>query len=501
MRFVAIPSPGVRAALLTAIVAGCTVGPDFHAPEAPASTRFTENPLPVHTVSAATPGGAAQQLTPDRDIPGEWWALFHSPQITALVTQALKANPDVAAAQATLRQARETARAEQGALFPQVSASVQAERERESFAAVGFGNGSSTYSLQTAALNVSYTLDAFGGIRRQIEQLKAQAEYQRFELEATDLTLAANVINTAINEASLQAQIGTTQDIIRTDTDALGLVRQRFQLGGVSEVDVLQQQSLLDTQLATLPGLRKQLQQARNQLSVYLGGHPDLYATPTLELSNLTLPADLPVSLPSKLVEQRPDIRAYEALLHSATASVGVATANMLPQISLSGSYGRDGSNVSNLFTPAGIVWTIASSLTQPIFEGGTLTARKRAAQAALEVAAAQYSSTVNNAFQNVANALVAVERDAETLQAALAAQKTSAASLAVARSQYSAGAGTYLNVLTAEQTDFSSRLNLITARAARFTDTVALFQALGGGWWNRTDVDPKVAQCCGVLP
>jgi NodT family efflux transporter outer membrane factor (OMF) lipoprotein len=199
-------------------------------------------------------------------------------------------------------------------------------------------------------------------------------------------------------------------------------------------------------------------------------------------------------------VEQRPDIQAFGALLHSATASVGVATANMLPQISLTGSYGREGTNLSSLFSPAGIVWTIASSVTQPIFEGGTLTARKRAAQAALDVAAAQYSSTVNTAFLNVANALVAIERDAETLQASLAAQKTATASLAVARSQYSAGAGTYLNVLTAEQTDFSTRLNLITARAARFTDTVALFQALGGGWWNRTDVDPKVARCCGVL-
>ena len=487
---------GIAVLMLT----GCAVGPDFRSPDAPASARYTEAAPADHTVSAATPGGAAQRLTQDRDIPGEWWGLFHSKQINDLVTQALRANPDVTAAQATLRQARETTRAEQGALFPQVSASVQAERQQQSLAAFGLGNGSSTFSLDTGSLNVSYTLDAFGGIRRQIEQLRAQAEYQRFQLEATDLTLAANTINTAINEASLQAQIATTQDIIKADRDALDLVRRRFQLGGVSQVDVLQQQSLLDSQVATLPGLRKQLQQTRNQLSVYLGGRPDQYGIPTLDLNRLTLPADLPVSLPSKLVEQRPDIRAYGALLHSATAAVGVATANMLPQIALSGSYGREGITPANVFTPAGIVWTIASSITQPIFEGGTLSARRRAAVAALDVAAAQYSSTVNTAFQNVANALVAIERDAETLQAALAAQKTASASLAVARSQYEAGAGTYLNVLTAEQTDYSSRLNLITARAARFTDTVALFQALGGGWWNRRDVDPKVANCCGVF-
>jgi NodT family efflux transporter outer membrane factor (OMF) lipoprotein len=222
---------------------------------------------------------------------------------------------------------------------------------------------------------------------------------------------------------------------------------------------------------------------------------------PTLDLRRLTLPADLPVTLPSKLVEQRPDVQAYSALLHSATANVGVATANMLPNITLSGSYGREGTTIPNLFTPAGIVWTIAGSIAQPIFEGGTLSARRKAAQAAMQVAAAQYSSTVNTAFQNVADTLVAIQRDAETLRAALAAQATAASSLAVARTQYQAGAGTYLNVLTAEQSDYSARLNLITARAARFTDTVALFQALGGGWWNRHDVDAKIARCCGVLP
>jgi NodT family efflux transporter outer membrane factor (OMF) lipoprotein len=496
-----LSSPLRRAVILSAMLTGCTVGPDFHAPPAPDSSRFTEAPLPAQTASAAISGGEAQRFGPDRDIPGEWWAVFHSPQISTLVTQALKANPDVAAAQATLRKAKETMRAEQGALAPSVGATVQAERQRESLAGFGLGTLAENFTTYGANLNVSYTLDAFGGIRRQIEQLGAQADYQRFELEATDLTLAANVINAAINEASLQAQIDTTRDIIKADTDALNLTKSRFQLGGVSQVDVLQQQSLLDTQVATLPGLEKQRQLTRNQLAVYLGGHPDQYAMPTLDLGRLTLPADLPVSLPSKLVEQRPDIQAFGALLHSATAEVGVATANMLPQISLTGSYGREGSTIPDLFTPAGVIWSIASSIAQPIFQGGTLTARKRAAQAALDVAAAQYSSTVNTAFQNVANALVAIERDAETLRAALAAQKTAASSLAVARSQYTAGAGTYLNVLTAEQTDYSTRLNLITARAARFTDTVALFQALGGGWWNRTDVDPKVAKCCGVLP
>ena len=491
----------VSVAILSAVLAGCTVGPDYRAPPAPEATRFTEKPMPGRTASAATAGGGAQNLGTGRDIPGDWWQVFHSPQITALVTQALKANPDIAAAKATLLQARETMRAEQGALFPSVSATAGVQRQRESLAGLGFGGGAVTFTDYNAGLNISYTLDAFGGVRRQVEQLGAQAEYQRFELEAADLTLAANVISAAINEASLQAQIDTTHEIIQADTEALNLTRSRFQLGGVSQADVLQQQSLLDAQVATLPGLQKQLEQQRNQLAVYLGGRPDQYTMPTLDLRKLTLPADLPVSLPSKLVEQRPDIRAYAALLHSATASVGVATANMLPNISLTGSYGRTGNSLANLFTPAGIVWSIASSITQPIFEGGTLSARRKAAQAAMEVAAAQYSSTVNTVFQNVANVLVAIQRDAETLRAALAAQQTAASSLAVARSQYQAGAGTYLNVLTAEQSDYSARLDLVKAQAARFTDTVALFQALGGGWWHREDVDTKIAGCCGVLP
>ncbi len=497
LRFNASP-PAIFALLL---LAGCTVGPNFQAPAAPAVARVTEHALPSRTVSAATQGGAAQSLESGRDIPGDWWALFHSPQISDLVARALAANPDVAAAQATLREARENLRAEQGTQYPQVTANASAERQQESLAAVGFGSGSETYSVVSASLSVSYTLDAFGGIRRQVEQLGAQAEYQRFELEATDLALVANVVNAAIVEASLQAQIDTTHEIVRAYDEALQVTRRRFELGGVSQVEVLQQQSLRDAQAATLPGLQKQLEQERNQLAVYLGGVPSQYSRPTLDLDTLTLPDELPVSLPSALVGQRPDIQAYAALLHAATANVGVATANTLPQISLTGSYGRDGSNLSNLFTPAGIVWTIASSLTQPIFDGGTLRAKKRAAIAAADVAAAQYSSTVNTAFQNVANALVAIERDAETLAADLAAQATAAKSLAVARAQYAAGGGTYLNVLTAEQSDQSARLTLVAARAARFTDTVALFQALGGGWWHRTDVAPKLAESAGVFP
>jgi NodT family efflux transporter outer membrane factor (OMF) lipoprotein len=497
-------SRGGRAAALAmaAVLAGCTVGPDFQAPARPEDGRFTETPLPVRTVSARTTGGAAQTFQPGQDIPGAWWTLFHSARIEALVTQALQSNPDLAAAQATLREARENRRAEQGALFPSVSASAEAARERISPYSLGEPGGTSPpFTLYDPSLSLSYTLDVFGGIRRQVEQLGAQVDYQRFELEATYLNLTSNVVIAALTEASLQAQIDATQDIINIYQQSLKVTQSRFELGGVSRSDVLQQQANLASALATLPPLQKQLEQERNQLAVYLGTGPDRFSGPTVQLASLTLPEDLPVSLPSSLVEQRPDIQAYEALLHSATAQVGVATANLLPQFTLSASYGREGSTLADLFTPAGIVWSLAAAVSQPVFEGGTLLARKRAAQAALDVAAAQYSSTVNSAFQAVANALVAIRRDAETLSAALQSAQTAEESLRVAQAQFQAGGITYVSVLQTEQTYQTARLNLVSAQAARFTDTVALFQALGGGWWNRTDVDPAVASCCGILP
>jgi NodT family efflux transporter outer membrane factor (OMF) lipoprotein len=486
--------------LLPFLAVGCTLGPNYQAPAAPEVSSLTEKALPAQTAAAATQGGEAQRFEAARDIPGDWWAAFQSPEINALVTRALQANPDVAAAQATLREARQNLRAEQGTQLPQVSATASAERQRESLGAVGFGKGSETFSSINGSLGISYTLDTFGGIRRQVEQLGAQVAYQRYELEATDLTLTANVVSTAIATAALQAQVDTTKDIIRAYSDALSVTQQRFALGGVSKVDVLQQQAQRDAEAATLPGLQKQLAQSRNQLAVYLGRRPGDADLPSLDLAKLTLPREIPLSLPSKLVEQRPDIQASAALVHAATAQVGVATANLLPQISLSASYGRAGSSGANLFTPEGIVWTLAGNLAQPIFDGGTLRAKKSSAEAALDVAAAQYSSTVNVAFQNVADALVAIEHDAETLQAALQAEQTAQASLDVAQGQYRTGGGTYLNVLTAQQAEQSARLNLVTARAARFTDTVALFQALGGGWWNRQDV-AQTAQCCGVAP
>ncbi len=477
--------------VMTLLVAACEVGPDFERPGAPAGSGYTPE-LPANPgATADAKAGAAQRFDVGGDIQGDWWNLFHSQPLDQLVQQALKANPDVDAAQATLRQARENAYAGEGALFPTLGGSFQAERERLSGAAFGEPGLNETFSLVTAQLNVSYAPDVFGGTRRQIEQLRAQAEYQRFELEATYLTLTSNVVVAAINEASLRGQIEATEQIIKAEVNQLEVVRQQVDAGGASRADFLSQQATLAQSRATLPPLRKQLAQQRNQLTALSGGFPSQELDARFDLAGLTLPVDLPLSLPSLLVDQRPDVRAAEAQFHAASANLGVAIANQLPQFSITGSMGNESLGFANMFSPATAVWTVVGGVTQTLFDAGTLLHKKRAAAAGLEQAAAQYRSTVIKAFQNVADALRALQFDADTLHEQAAAETAAADSLALSRIQYQAGAISYLTLLNADRTEQQARLSLVQAEAARFADTAALFQALGGGWWHRTDVAP----------
>ncbi len=480
-----------RHAWLTAVLlfAGCAVGPDFHRPTAPLGAGYTPGKPANPEATADTKGGAAQRFDIGQDIQGDWWALFHSEPLDRLVQRALKANPDIDAAQAALRQARENAYAGEGALFPTASASFQPERERLGGAEFGQPNVSPTFSLVTAQLSVSYAPDVFGGTRRQIERLRSQAEYQRFELEATYLTLTSNIVVAAINEASLRGQIEATQQIIKAEADQLDVVRQQLAAGGASRADLLSQQATLAQSRATLPPLRKQLAQQRDQLTALVGGFPSQELDASFDLADITLPTDLPVSLPSQLVEQRPDVRAAEAQFHAASASLGVAIANQLPQFNIGATLGTAALGFTNLFTPATGVWSILGGVTQTLFDAGTLLHKKRAAAAALDEAAAQYRSTVIKAFQNVADALRALQFDADTLHEQAAAEKAASDSLALARVQYQAGAISYLTLLNADRTWQQARLSLVQAEAARFADTAALFQALGGGWWHRTDV------------
>jgi NodT family efflux transporter outer membrane factor (OMF) lipoprotein len=486
---------------MAALLASCAVGPNFKEPSAPvnAGYRPPDNPLPATTGAAPLPGGEAQRFVDGLDIPGQWWTLFQSSDLNELIDRALKHNPTLESVQAALKQANENVAAQRGAFYPSLSGSFQSQRDDASLEAVGLpGNGSYLYTLNSATVNVSYTLDAFGGIRRQVEALKAQADYERYSLEASYLSLTANVVTAAITEASLRAQIDATQDIARSQQSQLDITGRRVTAGGASRADVLQQQATLQATLATLPGLKTQLAQERNLLATYVGALPNEYVGVEFHLDSLHLPLDLPLSVPSKLVEQRPDVRQYSSLLHQATAQVGVATANMLPQLTLTGSYGQDAAKFSDLLSPSSVVWSIAGSITQPLFKGGQLLHQRRAAVAAAQQAAANYRATVLTAFQNVADSLLALEGDAETLAAENSAERSAAGSLELVQAQYKAGGASYLQVLAAEQTYQNAAVALVKARAQRFTDTAALFQALGGGWWNRADTDAATASAKG---
>jgi NodT family efflux transporter outer membrane factor (OMF) lipoprotein len=477
-------------AALACLLAACAVGPNFKTPEAPRTAGFTPpGEIPAQLEATSSPG-PAQHFVEGLDIQGQWWTLFQSPALNALIERALSNSPTLEAATAALRQANETLAAERGSYYPSASGAVGVQRQKVPGAALGLPQIPSViYTLNNATLNVSYTLDAFGGIRRQVESLGAQAEYERYALEAAYLSLTANLVTAAITEASLRAQLAATQDIADSQRRQLDITQLRFNAGGASRADILQQQAVLQSTLATLPALRTQLAQQRNLLAAYAGTLPADYAGPEFTLDALTLPVELPLSVPSQFVAQRPDVREYSALLHQATAQIGVATANMLPQITLSGQYGGEATSFSNVFSPASVVWNLAASATQPIFKGGQLLHQRRAAVAAAQQAAANYRATVITAFQNVADTLYALKGDAEVLEAQALAESTAAQSLKLVQVQYKSGAANYLQVLTAEQTYQSAAVALVKAKAQRYADSAALFQALGGGWWNRNDV------------
>jgi NodT family efflux transporter outer membrane factor (OMF) lipoprotein len=475
------------ALLLILALSGCAVGPNFHPLAAPAAQGYTPEPLSSRTASAHVIGGASQTLRSGEDIPGQWWTLFHSAQLNRLIEQALKANPSLQAAQAALCEADENVGAQEGYLYPSVVGGVSGLRERRLRYVRGVPGGiGSPYTLMNVGVNVSYNFDVFGGIGRQVEADQAQADYQRYLLEATYLALTANVVTAAVQDASLRRQIAATLELIKDEHEQLAVVRNQFELGGASEADVLAQQTALAQAEAMLPPLKKQLEIERDLLRLLTGHFPDQDVSTDFNLSSLDLPQDLPLSLPSQLVEQRPDVRESEALLHQASAEIGVATANMLPQFTISGFLGTFAGAGMN---PGALAFSLLTGVAQPIFEGGTLLHRRRAAIAAYDQALAQYRYTVLVAFQNVADSLRALQSDADYVRTEAAAERSASESYRVAREQYQAGYIAYPSLLAAQYAYEQALLTLVQAEASRYADTAALFQALGGGWWNRSDV------------
>jgi NodT family efflux transporter outer membrane factor (OMF) lipoprotein len=476
---------------LPLVLAACAVGPDFKQPAAPAGAGYTQSSLPSETVAATGDAGNAQHFHIGDDIPSQWWTLFQSAQLDDLIARALKASPTIAAAQASLAVARENMLAARGSLFPSIGIDASASRNETSTASLSpvAANNQRIYSLYTGELTVSYSFDAFGLNRRMIESAAAQADNQRFELEAAYLTLSSNVVAAAINVASLRGQIDAQQKAIEANVELLHVLEREAALGEIAQADVLQQQAVLAQARAALPPLQKQVALQRNALTALVGGFPNESTAEDFDLARVHLPDDLPVSLPSQLVEQRPDILAAAAALHAASAQVGVAIASRLPQISLSAALGTSPNALANAFTPYNQFFSLVGNVAQPIFQGGTLLHHQRAAQAAFDQAAAQYRSTVINAFQNVADVMESIQADARTLQAAVEAQEAASKSLEVVTQRLHAGEATYLSVLIAQQAYETTRVAAIQARAARLADTVALFQAIGGGWWNRSNV------------
>ena len=461
-------------------LSGCVAGPNFQRPAPPQVAGFLPPGAPHPPQSAD-----AQVIVQGMDIPARWWTVFHSAELDAIVAQALEHNPDTAAAEAALRQARELLYAQRGALLPTVSAGFQGLRTKTSATlAPTPADNALSYTLLTPQVTVAYTPDVFGGLRRQVEGAAARAEAQRFETEAAYLTLTSNVVQAALVEASLREQIADTGEIIADQTRLLELMRRQREAGQISGADVAAQEVALAQAVQSMPPLEKQLAQERDLLAILGGRFPAEGPAGTIDLSALALPHEVPAGLPSSLVERRPDIRAAEANLHAASAAVGVAAAARLPQISLSASGGSAASGLGGLVSSPNLFWQVAGEVAQPVFDGGQLKHQQRAAEAAYDQAREQYRSTVLTAFQNVADAMQALQLDDEGLTAAALAESAAARSLEISKRQAQLGEASALSVLTAEQAWRQARIAVIQARAARYADTVALFQALGAGGW-----------------
>ncbi|WP_321871495.1 efflux transporter outer membrane subunit [Paraburkholderia tropica] len=469
------------------VLAACAVGPDFHAPAAPDTPTYTREALPSATASAPGTGGAPQTFASADHAPRAWWTQFGSPALDALVDEALRASPTLESARAKLVEARENYNAQAGAtLFPSIDAKLSGTRQKIDLAAFGITQvpNPGPFTLYDASVSISYVFDIFGANRRALEATLAQVNYQEDELQAAQLSVAGNVVAAALRRASLRSQIDTTQQLIDAQTRQLAIIEARLAAGGVARLDVHSQRTLLAQTRATLPPLTTQLAQTDHQLAILLGAPPssDAYvqARDALTLDALHLPDTVALTLPATLARERPDIRASEALLHQASANIGVATANLFPQISLSASVGSERTRVADVIGGLNI-WNVGLGLTQPIFHGGELRAKRRASQAAYDAAFADYRQTVLLALQQVADTLHALQDDALELLARDTAAREAQASADIARARYAAGGVSEFDLVDAQRQALQTALDRTRAQATRLADTAALYQSLGG--------------------
>jgi NodT family efflux transporter outer membrane factor (OMF) lipoprotein len=472
---------GAGLGAILALLGGCAAGPNFVRPAPPDTDRYTSGPRPEATVAA---DGRAQHFTPGAAIPADWWELFQSAQLDAVVRMAISNNPTLQAAEASLRQSQDNLRAGYGLYFPQMEAEAAASRQRTAPVQQGSRSSSSVFNLFTASGTISYALDVFGGKRRTVEGLQAQADSQRYESKAAYVVLCANVVNTSIARAAYAAQIRATEELIELEKQQLHLAETQVQAGTAPYSTVLSARGLIAANQALLAPLEQNASQAEHLLATLEGAAPSKATLPNIDLNGLSLPVDLPVSLPSELVKQRPDILSAEAQMHVASANIGIATAAMFPSFSLSGTYGGASSTLGNL-SAVSKFWSIGPTATTPVFQGTSLWYARRAARDAYQQSQANYRQTVLGAFEQVADCLKALEHDAEGLQAQAEARRAAGEALHLLQANYRAGVAGYLDVLTADAQFHQATIGYLQALAQRHQDTVALFVALGGGWWN----------------
>ncbi len=482
---------------MTGLLAGCAVGPDFSRPDANAPNGYTAEKLDLQAAAGAE---AKQSLAMGKRISGNWWQLFHSKQLDDVLNLALADNNDLATAHATLAQAQETVDQSAGALWPHVQMTAGVNRQQTNNASSGFDSIHNDFSTYSIGPNVSYALDIFGLNRRQVEQSQALAEAQEYQLAATYLTLCGNVVNQAIAIASVRQQIAIVNEIVADDDKNVKNVSDQLSLGEATRTDVEQARSQLTADRALLPPLQQQLSVAKHALAILVGKAPSEWVAPDFDLSEFTLPEELPVSVPSELVHQRPDILSSEAQLHAASAAIGVATAQMYPQINLSASFTQQIIDPANLFSGAGSIWSVAAQLTAPIFQGGTLSAQRRAAVDAFNAKAASYKQTVLTSFGQVADTLTAIENDAELLDRQRSAQDSAGTTRQLIQETFRGGGVTILQVLDSERQYAQARLGYTRARAQRFTDSAQLFNAMGGGWWDWRASDPAAPKSAAAI-
>jgi NodT family efflux transporter outer membrane factor (OMF) lipoprotein len=469
-----------------ALLGGCALGPDFHRPQVPETDRYTHEPLPAATVAA---DGQAQRFQSGGALTADWWQLFKSAPLDAVVRQAIANNATLQASEATLTQSQHNLRAGYGVFFPQAGAQADAVRERSAPAQQGSSTAPTVFNLITVSGTITYALDLFGAERRTVEGLRAQADYQRYLTDAAYISLSANVVNTSIARAAYLAEVRSTEQLIELQQQQLYSTEVQVRAGTAAYSDVLSLEGLIASNQATLAPLQQKVSQTEDLLATLEGVVASKATLPNFDLTALALPEQLPLSLPSDLVRQRPDVLASEAQLHAASANIGVATAAMFPSITLSATYGATASRVDALSAASGRFWGIGPSASIPLFEGDRLWYGRKAAIDAYQAAQADYRQTVLDAFAQVGDTLNALQHDAQALQAQAEAQRAAGEALKLVQVNYRAGLAAYVDVWAADVQFHQASIAYLQAVAQRFQDTVALFVALGGGWWNPAHV------------